>query len=334
MTAAGRFRRSEFIVGLLAGTFARGCVALALVSCASTGGGAATAPAAGRASASLEGRLVPEAQRARVMLSTEKAADGSLVIARVTMPAGMEALIPRGEYEGVKFPFYPAGQPGAFEALFAIPFNRKPGVTSVRVSYSSGAAPQAGETSFTVEAPLEVIDGNYRSETLSVSERHVNPRKSDLARIKRDQAEVGRIYSSVTEEKRWSGPFVLPIESAVTSPFGTKRVFNGEMKSFHGGLDLRAQVGTPIYAPAGGEVVLSKDLFFTGKTVMIDHGYGLVTIYAHMSKLKVKVGQKVRSRQLLGLSGKTGRVSGPHLHWQAVLHKQKVNPIDLTKLSQ
>jgi murein DD-endopeptidase MepM/ murein hydrolase activator NlpD len=97
-------------------------------------------------------------------------------------------------------------------------------------------------------------------------------------------------------------------------------------------MDLKAAMETPVYSAAPGIIVLAKNLFYTGNTVMMDHGYGVVTLYAHMNELKVKVGEVVPVHKLLGLSGKTGRVSGPHLHWQAVVHHVKVNPIGLTEV--
>src|SRR6202022_3184582 len=96
--------------------------------------------------------------------------------------------------------------------------------------------------------PIKINDAKYPSETLRVSNRHVNPRKRDLEQIKRDIAEVGKIYSTITKQKHWKGPFVLPVNSPMTSVYGTKRVFNGKMQSFHNGLDLKAPVGTPIHA--------------------------------------------------------------------------------------
>jgi murein DD-endopeptidase MepM/ murein hydrolase activator NlpD len=160
----------------------------------------------------------------------------------------------------------------------------------------------------------------------------VNPKKKDLIRIRREQAEIAAIYKTITEQKHWDGPFALPIQSPVTSIFGTRRLFNGHQASFHQGLDLKAPEGSPIRSAAAGIVVLSKDLFFTGNTVLIDHGYGIFTIYAHLSKLGVAKGQAVKAGDLLGLSGATGRVSGPHLHWGAVIHRAKVNPSDLLKI--
>jgi murein DD-endopeptidase MepM/ murein hydrolase activator NlpD len=112
----------------------------------------------------------------------------------------------------------------------------------------------------------------------------------------------------------------------MSSRYGGKRMFNGEMKSFHQGLDLRAGVDTPVIAPERGRVVLAQDLFFTGNTLIFDHGMGLFSIYAHLNHLKVKVGDEVQKEQLIALSGKTGRASGPHLHWGIVIHSQKVDP--------
>ena len=153
-----------------------------------------------------------------------------------------------------------------------------------------------------------------------------------MKRIKKEAAEIGRLYRSPRMIKDWQGAFEFPIQSAVTSQFGTRRVFNGEMKSFHQGLDLKAPEGTPIAAPAGGKVVLAKDLYMTGNTIILDHGYGLFTIYAHMSVMRAKLGTLVKKGELLGLSGMTGRASGPHLHWGAVVHLLKVNPMDLIRV--
>ena len=159
--------------------------------------------------------------------------------------------------------------------------------------------------------PLEIVDGHYKSETLKVDEKKVNPPKKELKRILREQAELKEIYSHLTHEKYWDGPFVLPVDSVVTSPFGSKRIYNGEMKSFHQGLDLRAHIGTPIHAASGGVVVLAKDLFFTGNTVLIDHGYGVFTVYCHMSALKVKNGDRSGKRRAGGACRNDGTSEWP-----------------------
>lgn len=257
-------------------------------------------------------------------LSTQKVMNGSIVLVTVQVPPGSdEKSVPSAKFEEIDLPFYLIGpkESGTYQAVLGIPFDHEPGTAKVVVTQGSNQA---------LELPLEVVDGKYPSERLKVSKKMVNPPKSVAERIQREQSEVGAIYDRVTQEKFWNGPFQLPINSSITSVFGTKRIYNKKLKNFHGGVDLRAAVGTPIRAPSSGVVVLAKDLYYTGNTVILDHGYGVITIYAHMSRLDVKEGEKIQANTVLGLSGKTGRVNGPHLHWQAVIHHKKINPIELT----
>ncbi|MEK6705953.1 MAG: M23 family metallopeptidase [Bdellovibrionota bacterium] len=269
----------------------------------------------------------------RAEVSSPQAANGSIVVVSVFLPEKLRGDKVSGTLSGVgeeiKFPFFPVPErgEGSYDAILGIPYASKPGPAKIEV-----VVKVKGDADRMLLLPITVQDGNYPSEQLSVSQRYIEPSKQELKRILSDKKEVGAIYNVVTRRKQWSGPFVLPIKSEITSPFGKKRVFNGQLNSFHGGLDLKAPEGTPIYAPAGGKVVLAKDLFFSGNTVLIDHGYGVFTVYAHMSRIKVKKGRFVERGTLLGLSGKTGRVSGPHLHWQAVIHKEKVDPLGLTTL--
>jgi murein DD-endopeptidase MepM/ murein hydrolase activator NlpD len=261
-------------------------------------------------------------------LSATDVIDGSVLRVDVHVPKGLLADSDEvtGEFEETKFWFFPAPEKGegTYEAIVGVPHNHKPGPAEIKVFVKGTLR----------SLPIKISDAKYPSETLKVSKRHVNPKKKDLEQIKSDIAEVGKIYSNITKQRYWKGPFVLPVNSSVTSVYGTKRVFNGQMQSFHNGLDLKAPTGTPIHAAGPGVVVLAKSLFFTGNTVLIDHGYGVVTLYAHMSKLEVKSGQHVDAGQLLGLSGMTGRANGPHLHWGVIINKVKVNPAEFLKVVQ
>jgi len=257
-----------------------------------------------------------------ITLSSDKVADGSIVVVGLHPLMEIDVAGVTVKFEGKEFPVFLAGPAKDLEALVVIPFNSKPRRTKIELAWSGGRA----------DVPIEVIDGNYPSEKLTVDEKKVNPPKKVMKRIIREVKEIGKLYRKIDQERYWSGPFALPIDSEVTSRFGNKRLFNGSMKSFHQGLDLRARTPTPIHAPEGARVVLAKDLYFTGNTVILDHGYGLFTIYGHMSRIDVKVGDKVAKGQVMGLSGMSGRASGPHLHWGAVLMHQKFNPADLTKV--
>jgi len=257
-----------------------------------------------------------------VTLSKSQVPDGSLVSMGLHPLMEIDVLGVKVRFEGKEFPVFPTGNGRDLASVLVIPFNSKPRTTKIELSWQGGKA----------EIPIEVIDGNYPSEKLVVDEKKINPPKSVMKRIAREVKEIGAIYRKIAPERYWNGPFVLPLDSEITSNFGNKRVYNGSMKSFHQGLDLRARSPLPIRAPEGAKVVLAKDLYFTGNTVILDHGYGLFTIYGHMSKLAVKAGERVTKGQDLGLSGATGRASGPHLHWGAVLLHEKFNPIDLTRI--
>jgi murein DD-endopeptidase MepM/ murein hydrolase activator NlpD len=312
MTDRGRYRRFKTVFALW--------LLPAIAACATS----SAAPPVASPGLSDAPRASPTVgPRFRAELSSPQSVDGGIVLVDVTLPADERGKAVEAKYEDIALPFYPVSE-GVYEAVLGVPFNHKPGPTEVKITVGSDES---------LSLPLAVVAGDYRSEELKVDPRRVNPSNpKDLVRIKKDSAEIGQVYARVTQKKYWKGPFRFPIKSVVTSPFGTKRVFNGEMKSFHTGLDLRAKVGTPIRAAAGGVVVLAHSLFFTGNTVLIDHGYGVLTLYAHMSRIRVKKGQLVKPGQFLGLSGKTGRVSGPHLHWQAIIHKTKVNPLILTQV--
>lgn len=269
----------------------------------------------------------PSLDEFQAELSSQEVMDGSVLIVSLRgRPEAPEVQDIVGEFENIRFPFFTNPSLGGYQAVLGIPFNHPLGSAMIQIHFLVGSEKKS------LSLPFQIKDGHYPYEQLRVDSRKVNPRKSDLIRIQREMTEVRKIYETVTLEKFWEGPFALPVNSQVTSVFGTRRLLNGVMQSFHQGLDLRASVGTPIHPAAAGRVVLAKNLFFSGHTILIDHGYGVFTLYAHMSKLSVKVGQKVDRQTLLGLSGKTGRVAGPHLHWGAIIHQARVNPEELMRV--
>ncbi len=271
--------------------------------------------------------IPPKPFNLRAELSSPEVPPGGVVRLTVHLQETRGEL--KGEFEGISVPFFPASDlnDGVYEAILGVPYERKSGPGVVRLDLS-----EEGQQSH-LEVPIQIQEGNYPSESLHVDKSRVNPTgKKTLARIIREQKEVQEIYGKVTLKKFWKGPFEFPLKSQITSPFGIKRIYNGRLRNYHPGLDLRAPLNTPILAPAGGKVVLAKSLFYTGNTVMLDHGYGIITLYAHMNRLKVHLGEIVKPQQILGLSGKTGRVNGPHLHWQAVVHRVKVNPTGLSEV--
>lgn len=162
---------------------------------------------------------------------------------------------------------------------------------------------------------VSVYDRPFPIEQLHVNPKRVYLSKKDQMRVRNEQAMLNAIYSDSASAPLFSEGFDLPMNSYITSHYGVKRVFNGKKKGQHLGTDFRARVGLPIPTANNGRIVYSGDLFYTGKTVIVDHGVNIFTVYGHMSKLGSELGEYVPKGAILGLSGATGRVSGPHLHW-------------------
>ena len=175
---------------------------------------------------------------------------------------------------------------------------------------------------------FQVAAKQYPEEHLTIAnERLVNPPESDLVRIREETARQLAQYRRFTARPLDLSPFVLPVTGRVSSVFGHRRVLNGQPRNPHSGLDLAAHTGTPIHAPAPGAVVLTGELFFNGKTVFLDHGQGLVTMYCHMNAISVAEGDEVARGQMIGEVGATGRVTGAHLHWSVSLNGNRVDPV-------
>ena len=184
------------------------------------------------------------------------------------------------------------------------------------------------------EAVIQVIQKKYPTTELKVEEKYVELSKADLARANRESKETEAIYAIVTKEMLWDEPFTVPIAGRSGTNFGHRRVFNGEPRAPHAGADLRATTGTPVHTANRGRVVLAKNLFFTGNTVILDHGLGIYSLYAHLSRIDVKRGDMVNDGDILGLAGATGRVTGPHLHWGMRVQGARVDPFTLVGIGQ
>ncbi len=194
--------------------------------------------------------------------------------------------------------------------------------------------PGLGETMSTKVADIEVQDKEFPHEFLKVPKTKVDISQENQKRIAREQAMLNKVYQDSGPLPLFQTAFLPPLTSKVTSIYGTKRTFNGKHNSQHLGTDYRASVGVPIPAANSGRVVLSMDLFYTGYTVILDHGLGIFTMYGHMSKLLVKHGEFVPQGIPIGLSGATGRASGPHLHWGVKVQGQWIDGDSLILVTQ
>jgi murein DD-endopeptidase MepM/ murein hydrolase activator NlpD len=202
-------------------------------------------------------------------------------------------------------------------AVVGIPLAEKPGELKVKVSTPQG----------TSEVPFRITDKKYRTQYLTIKDqRKVEPNPDDLKRIGAETKRSDTALSRFTALQASSLQLLAPIEGVRSDSYGSRRVFNGQPRSPHSGMDIAAAKGTPIKSPAAGTVVEAGEFFFNGNTLYIDHGDGLVTMYCHLDTIKVKPGDQVTQGELIGTVGATGRVTGPHLHWGVALNRAMVDP--------
>lgn len=168
---------------------------------------------------------------------------------------------------------------------------------------------------------------HYREQRITLkNQQQVTPNAANLARIERELAVQNDAYRQFSARQPSNLLFDRPVNGPLSSPFGLRRFFNGEERNPHSGLDFAVPAGTPVKAPAAGRVILVGDYFFNGKTVFVDHGQGLISMFCHLSQIGVTVGDELARGAVLGKVGATGRATGPHLHWNVSLNDARVDP--------
>ena len=207
--------------------------------------------------------------------------------------------------------------------LLPVPLDEKEPRLSVRVSVE-GMPP--------VEHVIRIVQKQYPVQELKVDRAYVDPPPAVHARIAEESRRVRELLGTFSPRRHWQLPMQRPVPGEVSSAFGLRRVLNGQPRSRHTGLDLRGAEGTPIRAMADGTVVLAEELYFSGNVVYLDHGLGLLSMYAHMSAIDVRPGRQVSAGQTLGKVGATGRVTGPHLHLGCYALGKAVDPAALLEI--
>jgi murein DD-endopeptidase MepM/ murein hydrolase activator NlpD len=258
-----------------------------------------------------------------VEVQPERARPGDALLVSV----GGVVSAPRGTLGGRKLDFYPIA--GGFQALVGLRVDEAPGQIPVVVILP--AAEENGATE-TLRTEVAVEEPDFRATTLSVEPRFVSPPPAVREQIRRDRAAFRRAFGRGFAPPLFSGRFIWPRQASLTGRFGDRRIFNGTQRSQHYGDDIQGAEGEPIAATNDGEVTLVRDCYYSGRSVVIHHGAGLYSVYFHLSRFGVRVGQKVKRGDALGLIGRTGRVTGPHLHWGMKVGGLYVDPESVLRL--
>jgi murein DD-endopeptidase MepM/ murein hydrolase activator NlpD len=235
--------------------------------------------------------------------------------------AGLRAV--EGRMEKTTIPFFASGN-GSYTAVVGADLEAKPGLVTLVVTGTTLDGLRRDS-----QILLRVRAKPFKKESFSVAKEFDQLSPEALEKIRQDQEQFSRAFMTSAPERLWEGRFLSPVSSEVSSPFGYRRVINGIPRAPHTGVDLRAVLGSDVFAANHGRVVLLGDFFFSGYSLVLDHGAGLYTMYFHLSEFKVETGSLVRKGDVIGLSGMSGRVTGPHLHWGARLNGARIDPFEL-----
>jgi murein DD-endopeptidase MepM/ murein hydrolase activator NlpD len=270
--------------------------------------------------------VLPGAGAQVVSWSPVRLESGSPVLFRIDLHQAANEV--HGTWLDHPLVFTQAGPGNTWYALAGIDVEQAPGAYSLELNAT-------GSDGVPLHAirQVTVLPGSYKTTTLHVEEKFVKPDAVTLQRIAVEKAIKDAAFAHPIAQPLWVGSFRSPVPYAATDSFGTRRMFNGKLASIHRGTDFHAPSGTPVLASNDGVVIIAQGMFYEGNLVVIDHGQQFTSLYMHLSKIGVKVGQRVSKGELLGLSGATGRVTGPHLHFAVRWQGMYVDPVLLLRLS-
>ena len=258
-------------------------------------------------------------------ISTPRVRQGDLFY--FSIPVGPHVTSVQGELHHRIIPFFKAETPGQFGALIGIDMADSTSREDLRVDVSKedGSVEQRHYT-------VEVVPVHFKTQELTVPKNYVDLDEETAKRAEEEQEKILQSLSKVTAQKFWEGRFIMPVEGKIAGTFGLRRIINGEPRSPHSGEDINAPKGTEIHATNEGVVALVGDFFFSGKSIVLDHGLGLYTMYFHLDEVGVVEGERIHKGAVLGKVGATGRATGPHLHWGMRIDGARVNPLSILNI--
>ncbi len=261
--------------------------------------------------------------QSQIHLSSKIIGQGDLALIRIQTE---NAHAPQVIWMGKEVFLVPNSQKTDWYGFLGADLNAHPGHYKVVVKL------QGSDTEKQLEVRIRQKD--YGVRRLTLPRNMVDLDAETLQRVKKESRKMKTLWEAPSLAPLWSGSFLRPISGEVAGPFGQRSIINEQPRSPHSGIDLKGEMGTPIHAINHGQVVLTGDHFFTGLTVVIDHGGGIQSMYFHLAKIAVQKGDRVAKGQIVGLVGSTGRVTGPHLHWGIRVNGDRIDPLRLVALSQ
>lgn len=255
-------------------------------------------------------------------------AAGEVVLVRATTPEGFDATAVHATWGSRTVAFMPQDGGRSWVGLLGLDLDAPVSPMDVRVeARGPHGAPLEGRLE------LGLRTKSFRTRRLDVEPRYVTPPKAVQARIAREQRAIREVLANSFPTALWQGPWLRPVPGISLSSFGVRSVFNGVARAPHTGTDFRAPLGTPLRAPASGRVVLAEEHYFPGNVVVIDHGAGTFSMMAHLSRFGVAPGDRVERGAVIGATGATGRVTGPHLHWATSIAGARVDAESLLEVT-
>jgi murein DD-endopeptidase MepM/ murein hydrolase activator NlpD len=253
------------------------------------------------------------------------AKQGDVCLIRASGPASLKSI--RGEFRGERFPIAFNNETGTYEALIGVDMSTSPATYEIKVIATDG-----DNRVYSSALSLRVEKVDFGTQTLSLPSYMVDLDVKTLERVNQEARKLQALFQTSRDERLWEGVFIRPVEGEISTGFGLNRIINGQQRSQHTGVDLRAEKGTSVLASNHGVVVLVDELFFSGKSVILDHGWSFYSMYFHLSEALVKEGDLVCAGAILGRVGSTGRSTGSHLHWGIRINGARVDPLALLKI--
>lgn len=263
---------------------------------------------------------------ARVSMSSHSLKQGEILLVNVETNGGVSGI--SGKMFSQPVYFYKNSSGNNYRALIGIDMETKPD----RYTLTLFIRDKKGKET-TTKQRIRVIPANFRIQELTLPSEKVTLDGQTLKKVEIEKEKLGKVWIRLTGEPLWDGDFLQPVAGNMSDNFGLRRVINGEKKSPHTGVDVDAPEGAPVLASNSGRIAFIDDQFFSGKSLVIDHGLGLFTMYFHLSDILVKEGAPVKKGDTIAKVGKTGRATGPHLHWGVRLNGARTNPASLIRLS-